>query len=79
METGNYYLARVSYMSIPPVSRPLGVGENPAEVVVLPFGTPPPEVSYDIPMVPIVYWDCFNHAVAPRKASQRQVHPHDWG
>jgi len=55
LETGNYYLATVSYVSRPPVSRPLGVGKNPTEIVVLPLGTPPPEVSYDILMAPNVY------------------------
>lgn len=49
VEPGPYYISSVSFATGKPVSRFLGAGQGPEEaIVVLPLGSPPPVVSYDI-------------------------------
>jgi hypothetical protein len=54
LETGPYFISSVSFSTGIPVSRFIGARDidgPEAEVVVLPLGSPPPLVSYDILML----------------------------
>ena len=50
LETGPYILSSVSFATGVPVTRFLGAGQGDYkdEVVVLPLGSPPPLVSYNV-------------------------------
>jgi hypothetical protein len=62
LETGVYFISSVSFPTGQlgqPVSKPLGLGRDQAQpedsIVVLPLGSPPPLVSYDVLMFPNPY------------------------
>ena len=60
-----------------PVSRSLGASHRDGpndEIVVLPLGSPPPVVSYDILMLLTTYWDRIIHAVEYCKAFQQHLY-----
>jgi hypothetical protein len=78
LETGPYFISSVSFATGQPVSRPLGLGRGRDAIVVLPLGSPPPLVSYDVLMFPNAYWNCMIYAVDYRKGFRSHLYSQRW-
>ena len=82
LESGVYFISSFSFATGQPVSRPLGLGRDQAQsqdaIVVLPLGSPPPLVSYDVLMFLNAYRNCMIHAVEDRKTSQWHLYSQHW-